>query len=186
MIRTFTLLLLTLALVFAPPAWASSRVVSIATAEGSEHTNSTTEASIARYSFGGYELLPGKVYDFECGVVVNSTNATDTLTLAVRFGSSSTVTSNTAIATSAAVDVANGDVAIVRGSIEVQSATRAVFLVQMAEPDAIATITVKNQGPVLFTLAAGTAYYLDVTADWSVAHADNQVAAMSFSVTERT
>jgi hypothetical protein len=164
----------------------SSRIVTFATAEGTEHENTTTEGSIARKLFAANELLPGKIYDFECGVIVNDNNSTDTLTLAVRFGSSSTVTSNTAIATSAAVDVADGDVAIVRGSIHVQSATRYVFMVAMAEPDAIGTITMKNQGPVLFTAAANTAYYLDVTADWSVAHADNEVAAMSWSVTERT
>lgn len=163
----------------------SSRIVHLALAEGAEHENTTTEGSLARYAFPAGALTPGKVYDFECGVVVNDNNSTDTLTLAVRFGSSSTVTSNTAIATSAAVDVADADVAIVRGSIHCQSATRLVFFVEMAEPDAIGTITMKNQGPVLFTSVANTAYYLDVTGDWSVAHADNEAAAMAFSVTER-
>jgi hypothetical protein len=160
------------------------RLNTMATAEGAEHENTTTEGSIARKAFAAGELLPGKIYGFECGVIVNDNNSTDTLTLAVRFGTSSTVTSNTAIATSAAVDVADGDVAIVRGTIHVQSTTRAVFLVEMAEPDAIGSITMKNQGPVLATIAAETAYYLDVTADWSAAHADNEVAAMAFAVWE--
>jgi hypothetical protein len=184
MSRLFLALALALAPVAALEAEAGSRVTQISTAEGAEHENTTTEGSIARKAFAAGELLPGKVYGFECGVVVNDNNSTDTLTLAVRFGTSSTVTSNTAIATSAAVDVADADVAIVRGTISVQSDSRLVFLVEMAEPDAIATITMKNQGPVLFASAANTAYYLDVTADWSVAHADNEVAAMSFSVWE--
>lgn len=160
------------------------KLVSMASAEGAEHENTTTEGSMARKLFAAGELLPGKMYGFQCGVVVNDNNSTDTLTLAVRFGSSSTVTSNTAIATSAAVDVADGDVAIVEGTIHVQSATRIVFVVKMAEPDAIGTITMKNQGPVLFTSAANTAYYLDITGDWSVAHADNEAAAMCFAVWE--
>ena len=80
--------------------------------------------------------------------------------------------------------MADADVAIVRGTIHVQSAVRMIFMVEMAEPDAIGTITMKNQGPVLFTSVADTAYYLDITGDWSVAHADNEAAAMCFSVWE--
>lgn len=156
----------------------SAKVVQISTAEGTEHENTTTEGSIFRRAFAADELTVGSVWEMMCGVVVNDNNSTDTLTLAVRFGSSSTVTSNTALATSAAVDVADGDVALVRCRLEVQSTTRIVAYIEMSEPDAIATIAMKCQGPVLFTRAAGTAYYLDVTADWSVAHADNEVAAM--------
>lgn len=162
------------------------RHVHFATAEGTEHENTTTEGSIARKQFTAGELLPGKAYGFECGVIVNDNNSTDTLTLRVRFGTSSTVTSNTAIAASAAVDSEDGDVALVTGTISVQSATRYVFNCQMSEPDAIATISMKCQGPVLFAGVAETAYYLDVTADWSVAHADNEVAAMSWRVWEIT
>ncbi len=162
------------------------RLVHFATAEGAEHENTTTEGSLARFQFPAGALLPGKVYEFECGVVVNDNNSTDTLTLAVRFGTSSTVTSNTAIATSAAVDVADADVAIVRGRIHVQSATRYVFLVEMSEPDAIASISMKCQGPVLFAGVAETAYYLDITGDWSVAHADNEAAAMCWAIYEIT
>ena len=36
----------------------------------------------------------------------------------------------------------------------------------------------------VLTIAAATTYYLDWTADWSVAHADNECAAESFSVIE--
>jgi hypothetical protein len=160
------------------------RLTQFSTAEGAEHENTVTEGSIARKTFAVGELKPGKIYGFECGIVANDNNSTDTLTVLVRFGTSTTVTSNTAIATSAAVDVADADVAIVRGTIHVQSAVRMIFMVEMAEPDAIGTITMKNQGPVLFTSVADTAYYLDITGDWSVAHADNEAAAMCFSVWE--
>lgn len=159
------------------------RLVQFSTAEGAEHENTTTEGSIARKAFSAGELLPGKIYGFSCGVIVNDNNGSDTLTLAVRFGTSSTVTSNTAIATSGAVDSADGDVAYIRGEMHVQSATRIVFMVTCPDPDAVMTIADKST-VVLFTSAAETAYYLDVTCDWSAAHADNEVAAMSFAVWE--
>lgn len=162
----------------------SYRLVSMSLAEGTEHENTTTEGSIARKLFNAGELQPGKIYGFECGIVVNDNNSTDTLTPAVRFGTSSTVTSNTAIATGGAVDVADADVGMVCGTIHVQSATRIVFCVRMANTDAAGTINMVNYGPVLFTSTADTAYYLDVTLDWSVAHADNEAAAMCFAVWE--
>jgi hypothetical protein len=164
-------------------AEAGARVTQIATGQGAEHENTTTEGSIARKIFVANELSVGKVYMFDCGVEVNDNNSTDTLVIAVRFGSSSTVTSNTAVATSAAVDVADADQAVVRGWITVESTTRAVISVLLSEPDAIATISAKAHKTVV-TIAPNTAYYLDVTADWSVAHADNEVAADSFSVIE--
>jgi len=159
------------------------RITQIATGQGTEHENTTTEGSIARKIFVANELSPGKVYHFGATVEVVDNNSTDTLTLAVRFGSSSTVTSNTAVATSAAVDVADADQAVISGWIEVHSTTRAVIAIMMSEADAIGTISMKSHKAVL-TIAADTAYYLDVTADWSVAHADNEVAADSFYVSE--
>lgn len=183
-VRFLGFLLAFLALVmWSPPAYAGARITQIATGQGAEHENTTTEGSIARKIFVANELSVGKVYMFDCGVEVNDNNSTDTLVIAVRFGSSSTVTSNTAVATSAAVDVADADQAVVRGWITVESTTRAVITVLLSEPDAIATISMKSHKTVV-TLVPNTQYYLDVTADWSVAHADNEVAADAFSVIE--
>ena len=161
----------------------SYRLVQMSLAEGVEHENTTTEGTIARKAFAIGELTPGKIYGFSCGVIVNDNNGGDTLTLAVRFGTSSTVASNTAIASSTAVDSADGDVAYIRGEIHVQSATRYVFHVCCPDPDAVMTIADKST-VVLFAGVAETAYYLDITADWSGVHADNEVAAMSFAVYE--
>jgi hypothetical protein len=161
------------------------KLAQFSTAEGAEHENTTTIGSIAKKTFAIGELMPGKVYGFECGVVVNDNNSTDTLTLGLTFGTNATTPgSNTAIASGGAVDVADADVGMVRGTIHVQSATRYVFHVDIADPDAVGTITLDNHGPVLFTAVANTAYTLDVSADWSVTHADNEVAAMSFAVWE--
>lgn len=162
----------------------SYRLAQFATAEGAEHENSTTEGSIARKAFAAGELTPGKIYGFSCGIIVNDNNSTDTAIARVRFGTSSTVTSNTEIAVASnAVDVADGDVAWVRGEIHVQSATRYVFHVVCPDIDASGSIGDKSSVAV-FTAVADTAYNLDVTIDYSAAHADNEIAAASFAVFE--
>lgn len=155
----------------------------LTTAEGTEHENTTTEGSIARHTFTTDSLQAGKVYQFVCPIIVNDNNSTDTLTVAVRFGSSTTVTSNTACGTSAAVDVADADFGLVTGWVLVQSSTRALVCGWLSATDA-ANVEKACAFCTAVTIAAGTTYYLDVTLDWSVAHADNEAAAMAFAVTE--
>jgi len=159
----------------------SIRVVQADSAAGTAHSNTTTEGSIARKLFGAGELQPGQVWMFECAVRATATNSTDTLVIAVRFGSSSTVTSNTACGTTTAVDVANDDIALVRGTLHVHSTTRAVMTITMCDIDAEGTMAMEQYVEIL-TIAAGTAYYLDVTADWSVASASNSVQSEAWAV----
>jgi hypothetical protein len=159
-----------------------SRILALSGA-GSDHENTTTEGSIARKIFAAGELLAGKVYRFSCPVVVSDNNSTDTLTLAVRWGSSSTVTSNTAVYTSGAVNSEDADVSWIQGEIHVVSATQAVICILGSDPDATGTIAPKA-GVSVQTIAATTAYYLDITADWSVASEDNEVACASLFVEE--
>lgn len=159
------------------------RILAMNTAAGTAHSNSTDEGSLARYQFAAYALQPGTIIEFECSARATSTNSTDTLTIAVRWGSSATVTSNTACATSGAIDAANDDVCVVRGRLHVHSTTRAVMTVYLHDPDAEGTTSVEAYSEIL-TLVAGTAYYLDVTADWSVASASNSVQAEAWSVVQ--
>jgi len=163
----------------------SARFDTFSVAEGTEHENTITEGSIAQRLFAADELKIGKAYQFICGVVVNDSNSSDTLTPRIRFGSSATVTSNTAIWTGSAVDVADADVALITGWLFVESATRITFAVRGSSTDAVATLN-PTDTCVVFTSAADTAYYLNVTLDWSVAHADNEAAAMFFKVIEIT
>lgn len=167
------------------PARAEDQIVQFSTAEGAEHENTTTENTIARWSIRAGDLTPGKVFTGTVGVIVNDNNSTDTLTLAGRFGATSaTPASNTSLGASSAVDSEDADQAVVKWELHVQSSTRAVVYLDMQNPDAKGTGTVTRHMTVL-TIAAATVYYLDVTADWSVAHADNEVAASSFVVTEK-
>lgn len=161
----------------------SANIRTIAAAEGTEHENTTTEGSIATFAFGAGSLTPGKIYKFDGLCVVNDNNGNDTLTLLVRFGSSATVGSNTAVITSGAVDVADGDLGHVCGTIHCMSETRIVVTAQIQGPDSNGTTAVYAGGAVI-TIAQDTAYRLDFTADWSAAHADNECAAASWVVYE--
>lgn len=162
---------------------AIGRVREVRVAEGTEHENTTTEGPLHQHAFPAGFWKAGKVVEFEFGAIVNDNNSTDTLTCLIRFGADgSTLANDTAIATSAAVDVADGDVHVARGTLVCRSVTAAgvavlVGQVFMNDPDATGTIAVDGYGPVVIssvnTLAAT---YLTYAADWSVAHADNEVA----------
>lgn len=159
-----------------------SKIVKMDTAAGTPVTNTTTETSAARKAFAANELSAGKIYEFEAMIRATATNSTDTLLAKVRFGSNSTVTSNTAAATGTAVDVANDNMAVVRGRLHVQTATRAVLTVAMNDFGADATAA-KMYSEIL-TIAPNTAYYLDVALVWSVANAGNSAQSEAWSVIE--
>lgn len=161
------------------------RVIALATGEGAEVENTTTEGSLYRRTFQANELVPGKVYELRCPVIVNDNNSTNTLTLAVRFGANAAPASNTACGTSAAIDVADADAAVVIAYLEVQTSTRAVCYGMLSAPDAANVEKMCSFGPTVLTIAEGGGpYYWDVTALWSAAHADNEVAAAGGHVIE--
>lgn len=178
----FLVAALTALLVVAPVAEAGTQILQALTAVGTAVTNTTTETSFARKAFARNELSAGKVFEFEAMARATSTNATDTLTPRVRFGTSSTPASNTSVGAGAAVDVANNDYVVVRGKIHVLSTTSAVFIVTMNDPGADATAA-KTYTEIV-TIAADTAYNLDITGTWSVANAGNSARAEAFTVVE--
>lgn len=159
------------------------KIVSQITAAGTAHSNSTTEASLARKTFSAGELQPGKVFDIRGAARVTASNSTDTVTMALRFGTSTTVTSNTAVGSSAAVDAADSDVAIVDAKLEVQTATRAVISGYISDSDANGSKLMQEFMSIL-TIDASVPSYLDFTADWSVASSSNSIQAEQFLVTE--
>lgn len=162
----------------------TARLVQFSTAEGAEHENTIVENTIARKTFKANELSAGKIYRGTCGVIVNDNNSTDTLTVGVRFGSTSaTPASNTDCGRSTAVDSEDADQAVVWWELHVQTTTRAVMFTSIQNPDAKGTGTVTHHMTIL-TIAADTVYYCDVTLDWSVAHADNEAASAAFAVVE--
>ncbi len=162
------------------------RIISQDSAAGTVHSNSTTETAIGRKLFAAGSLLPGKSYRIVGAARTPSTNGSDTVTMALRFGTSATSASNTSVAASAAVDVANDDIAIVDCTLQVQSTTRAVAHGVISACDAAGTTGILTPFSTILTIAADTAYYLDWTADWSAAHADNDIQSEAFCVVEIT
>lgn len=149
------------------------RVVKFDAAAGTPVGGTATEGSVARYAFGMGELQPGRVIEYECVVRATATVGADTLRVRVRFGTSGTVTANTAIATGNATDVADNAIVLVRGTIHVQSDTRMIHAVRMDDPPAATGSATPFSHYVAYVSTADTAYYLDVTADWSTANANS-------------
>ena len=91
----------------------------------------------------------------------------DTLTVRVRFGTSATPTSNTAIATGTATATTANHIVTIRGRIHIQSATRMVHTVLMDNPPAATGTPNPESFYTIFTSVADTAYNLQMTVDWT-------------------
>ncbi len=151
-------------------------LVQIATGIGTAHTNSTDEASLYRKEFKPGELGAGKIFEFAAGAIVSGNNSTDTVTPRLRWGpTSATPASNTALGAAAAVDSEDADMGKAFVRIVCESATRAVVEGYVTTIDAVPLAT--QFGPTVLTIDPTATYYLDYTADWSVAHAGNIIAA---------
>ena len=166
----------------------SARIFDVITAEAAEHENSTTEGAFASTTFPADFWQVGKVVRFHGAVTVNDSNSTDTLTGRIRFGSSTTVTSNTEVVATGAVDVADNDAIVVDGLITCRvggSAGELVFSGSICDPDALGQAMVSfYAAQTAIDMTAAT--YLNLTGDWSVAHADNEAAAAVWAVAELT
>lgn len=163
----------------------SLRLLTALTAAGTTHANSTDEAVLASHAFAADFFRPGKVIRFRALCVVPDQNSTDTLTINARFGG--TTLTGTAFITTGAVDVADADIAYIEGEIVCRSIGSAGAFVGCgsAALDAPGTASVID-GEVMSSVDTTAALYLEITGDWSVAHADNQVACQSFTVEEIT
>ncbi|HYF25968.1 MAG TPA: hypothetical protein VD931_09545 [Baekduia sp.] len=160
------------------------KLISRDLADGTVHSNSTDEAVLASYVFPANFFVSGKVIKFECALEAPSTNGTDTLTIRVRFGP--TTLTGTAVATSSAIDAANDDKCYISGTIIVRDADSSgtiIAAVMMNDPDAVGQATESYVAEVS-SLDFTAAQRLEVTADWSVAHADNDVNSLFLLVYE--
>jgi hypothetical protein len=160
------------------------RLLSAITADGATHTNSTDEAVLASYSFPANSWQAGKVYKFDAAVECPSTHASDTLTLRVRIGG--TTLTGTAMFTSNATDVADGDIAVISGTLVVRdadSSSTVAYMIAGSDSDAASEVMGAHAGTVA-SLDATAPILLEVTGDWSAANAANQVNALAFNVYE--
>jgi len=162
------------------------RVLSQRLAAGTTHTNSTDEAVLDSYTIPAnfFNGTNGKSLHARGYALVADSNSTDTVVLRVRLGA--TTLTGTAIATTTAVDAADSDVCVYDIWLTVRdgdSSGTATTSVLMNDCDAVGT-PADAFAVAVASLDFTAALLLEITADWSVAHADNQIAAQQFVVME--
>jgi|TARA_B100001094_G_C18096005_1_gene753061 hypothetical protein len=153
-------------------------------AAGTSHENTIAEGALSVYTIPANTLVAGSTIRFWAAGVVEDNNSTDTLTTAIRLGTSTTDSSNTAVFSSAAVDVADDDIYCFQGLIQIRTAGSsgtAVAMVSYQDPDATGTAP-KWNFKTSFAVDTTSALRLAITGDWSVAHADNEANSEMFVV----
>ena len=154
------------------------------TASGTTLTGTSTEGSLARYIIPANTLVAGSTIRIKAAGSIPDQNSTDTLTIRIRIGSSSTVTSNATAFVSAAIDSEDGDLFFLDSLITCRGvgATAAIIAINhYQDPDVAGTAT-KWSSAGGITVNTTAALYLDVTGDWSAADPDNQVNTEVFVV----
>ncbi len=140
-------------------------------AASAAHTDTTDEAAFDKsVSLDGANLQPGDIIHVRAQGIVTSSNSTDTLTVKLKCGTEVVVSSG-------AVDVADDDIFYIDAVVIVRVAGETGKIVGAG------TVALGVEGTVTakpFKLAEATEDLSDdvditITADWSVAHADNSV-----------
>lgn len=144
-------------------------------------TNTTTETafSVSR-TLPANALRAGSMVKVTASIRCLSTNSTDTLTIRGRVGGSDIVVSG-------AVDVANNDTVEVSFWLKARAAPGASVAVVgnghvIFSTGANGTLSTASVLPDSQTLATNGTLVVDVTAQWSVANAANQVIMEDFNV----
>ena len=141
-----------------------------------EHENSTDAVYIALYNIPANELNVGDIVRIKVFCTVVDTNSTDTLTPILKFG-------GTAIATGAALDVADNDIVYAWADVHVTAVGSSGTMTAIAE------IRTDANGGTSVTAATNLSskdttgsLAVALNVDWSAAHADNEVRIDTFSV----
>lgn len=140
-------------------------------ANSADHENTTDEAAFDKSkTIDGASLRVGDVLEVVAQANVLDNNSTDTLTLRLKVGSEE-------IIATAAVDVADGDIGYIHAFIAVRAlgASGAIAACGVQGLGVPGTVTAKPffKSEAAEDLSGDVA--ITVTADWSVAHADNEV-----------
>ena len=143
---------------------------------GREHENSTDAADLFSYMIPANKLEVGDIVRIKVFCTVIDSNSTDTLTPILKFG-------GTAIATGAALDVADDDIVYAWADVHVTATGSSGKMTAISEirTDANGGTSVTAATSLTSKDTTGTlAVALNV--DWSVAHADNEVRIDAVSV----
>jgi hypothetical protein len=138
-----------------------------------EHENTVTAADLFSYTIPANKLEVGDIVRIKVFCTVVDSNSTDTLTPVLNFAGS-------AIATGAALDVADSDIVYAWADVHVTSST-AMTAISEIRSDANGSVSVTAATNLSSKdITADIAVALNV--DWSVAHADNEVRIDAVSV----
>ena len=143
---------------------------------GREHENTTTAADIFSYTIPANTLEVGDIVRIKVFCTVIDTNGTDTLTPVLNFGGS-------AIATGAALDVADSDIVFAEADVHVTATGSSGTCTAIAEirTDALGAVHVIAQTALTsMDTTGGLAVALNM--DWDAAHADNEVRIDTVSI----
>ena len=141
-----------------------------------EHENSTDAVDIALYNIPANLLAVGDIIRIKVFCTVVDSNGSDTLTPILNFG-------GTAIATGAALDVADNDIVYAWADVHVTTAGSSGAMTAISEirTDALGAVHVIGTTALTSKDTTGSlAVALNV--DWDAAHADNEVRIDAFSV----
>ena len=136
---------------------------------GREHENSTDDADMFSYTIPANTLEKGDIVRIKVFCTVIDSNGTDTLTPILKFG-------GTAIATGAALDVADDDIVYAWADVHCTATGSSGTCTAIAEirTDALGVVHVPATTALTSKDTTGSlAVALNV--DWSAAHADNEV-----------
>ena len=140
-----------------------------------EHENSTDAVDIALYNIPANLLSVGDIVRIKVFCTVVDSNGSDTLTPVLNFG-------GTAIATGAALDVADSDVVMAHADVHVTAIGSSGTMTAVAEivtntgDTSVCTATNLSSKDTTGSLAVA------LNVDWDAAHADNEVRIDAFSV----
>lgn len=147
-------------------------------AESAEVENTTTETAFDKsYTIPANTLKAGDILRVKACAFVVDNNSTDTLTLRLKIGS-------TTIIATAAVDVADNDVGLIEADILIRtiggSGTLVAYGTQgLGVPGTVTAKLFRKASTAVDTTATQA---ITVTAEWSVAHADNEVSLTALVV----
>ena len=143
---------------------------------GREHENTTTAADIFSYTIPANTLEVGDIVRIKVFCTVVDSNGSDTLTPVLNFGGS-------AIATGAALDVADSDIVFAEADVHVTATGSSGTCTAISEirTDAIGAVHVIAQTALTsMDTTGGLAVALNM--DWDAAHDDNEVRIDTVSI----
>jgi len=143
---------------------------------GREHENTTTAADLFSYNIPANTIEKGDIVRIKVYCTVVDSNGSDTLTPILNFG-------GTAIATGAALDVADSDVVYAWADVHCTASGSSGTLTAISEirTDALgATVVMATTALTSMDTTGNLAVALNV--DWDAAHADNEVRIDAVSI----